>query len=92
MEFSYLLLTSQDSPLARRQVRELDELNERDERDEQDELNEQEELNGRVCSVHKKEGGHCGHPLRFCISALELLTLCLQVSCKMQGGVLQTPL
>lgn len=27
MEFSYLLLTSQDSPLARRQVRELDELN-----------------------------------------------------------------
>ena len=43
-------------------------------------------------SLQKKEGGQCGHPLEFCISAVGLLTLCLQVSCKMQGGVLQTPL
>ena len=46
----------------------------------------------RSCWANKKEGGQCGHPLEFCISAVGLLTLCLQVSCKMQGGVLQTPL
>ena len=45
-----------------------------------------------VLSSQKKEGGQSGHPLEFCISAVGLLTLCLQVSCKMQGGVLQTPL
>ena len=50
-----------------------------------------DERAGEVSS-QKKEGGQSGHPLEFCISAVGLLTLCLQVSCKMQGGVLQTPL